>query len=210
MLINGIHLLPELSGAMVWPRQRLVALADPDLTGRAACDRLMALLRRHQPRLVVCLGGESGAGGSGRLAELIAATDWVWVTGQKPPPGGRTMPELELAGLVFRHNPDPAAPPGEIAGGLRPEATLAAAGGRRPCFVTDGRRLVLPAFAAAGGGLDVGDAAFRPLFKRGFQVLVAGPERFHTVPRQRVAAPPPPRQAGSFGARRMSLLRTGD
>ena len=37
---------------------------------------------------------------------------------------------------------------------------------RRRCFATDGRRLVMPAFGAYAGGLNVLDEAFGPLFAR--------------------------------------------
>jgi metallophosphoesterase superfamily enzyme len=37
---------------------------------------------------------------------------------------------------------------------------------RRRCFVSDGRRLILPAFGAFTGGLNLLDAAFAPLFEK--------------------------------------------
>ena len=37
---------------------------------------------------------------------------------------------------------------------------------RRRCFATDGVRLVMPAFGAYAGGLNVLDEAFGPLFSR--------------------------------------------
>ena len=37
---------------------------------------------------------------------------------------------------------------------------------RRRCFATDGNRLVMPAFGAYAGGLNVRDEAFAPLFHR--------------------------------------------
>ena len=39
-----------------------------------------------------------------------------------------------------------------------------------PCFVSDGRRLVLPAFGAYTGGLNVLDPAVSGLFENGFVV----------------------------------------
>lgn len=29
MLLNGVHLLPDVSGAMVWPSRQLLAVSDP-------------------------------------------------------------------------------------------------------------------------------------------------------------------------------------
>jgi metallophosphoesterase superfamily enzyme len=37
---------------------------------------------------------------------------------------------------------------------------------RRRCFITDGERLILPAFGAYAGGLNVLDAAFAGMFAR--------------------------------------------
>ncbi len=52
-----------------------------------------------------------------------------------------------------------------------------AASVERPCFVADGNRIVLPAFGAYTGGLDVRNTAFRPLFPRGGRVFLLGRER---------------------------------
>jgi hypothetical protein len=38
---------------------------------------------------------------------------------------------------------------------------------RRPCFVGNGRRIIMPAFGAFTGGLNVLDDAFLPLFGNG-------------------------------------------
>jgi hypothetical protein len=74
--------------------------------------------------------------------------------------------EASIAGLTFRHEPLPGAQPGEVAGHLHPAAkvTSGRATIRRRCFVTDGTRLVLPAFGAFTGGLNILDEAFAPLF----------------------------------------------
>ncbi len=190
MLVNGVHLLPDLSGAVYWPAQRLLALADARFAARGALDRLAGLIRMRQPRAVICLGGpgdplpEAAAAGLRRLA---AERDWTWV-GAAEPPCGRAVDELAVGGLVLRHQPRPDAAPGEIAGALSPRAT-AEIGGRtvtRPCFVVDGRRLILPAFGPAEDGLCVLDPAFRPLLRRGFQALLIGQGRVHALPQNRL------------------------
>ena len=51
---------------------------------------------------------------------------------------------------------------------------------RRPCFATDGTRLVLPAFGALTGGLNVLDKAFSPLFERKkFSAFLLGENRLY-------------------------------
>jgi metallophosphoesterase superfamily enzyme len=47
----------------------------------------------------------------------------------------------------------------------------------RPCFVTDAARLMLPAFGAFTGGLDVRDPAIARLFPRGLRVFLLGHDR---------------------------------
>ncbi|HEX7758666.1 MAG TPA: phosphoesterase, partial [Caulobacteraceae bacterium] len=56
-----------------------------------------------------------------------------------------------------------------------------AASVRRRCFVTDGERLVLPAFGAYAGGLNVLDEAFRPLLVRPPLAVALGRGRAHAV-----------------------------
>ena len=53
---------------------------------------------------------------------------------------------------------------------------------RRPCFIGNGLRLVLPAFGAFTGGLNVLDDAFLPLFGHdGFAVWMLGEEGLYPV-----------------------------
>jgi hypothetical protein len=54
---------------------------------------------------------------------------------------------------------------------------------RRRCFVGDGRRMVMPAFGAYTGGLNVCDPAFRPLFADGFEAHLIGTERLYRIGR---------------------------
>ena len=54
---------------------------------------------------------------------------------------------------------------------------------RRRCFVTDGRRCLLPAFGAYAGGLNVCDAAFKPLFPQGFTAHLIGDGRLFAIGR---------------------------
>ena len=53
---------------------------------------------------------------------------------------------------------------------------------RRPCFVGNGRRLVLPAFGTFAGGLNILEAAFEPLFgDDGLRVWMLGQEGLYPV-----------------------------
>ncbi|MCY1558596.1 hypothetical protein D9M68_955450 [compost metagenome] len=52
---------------------------------------------------------------------------------------------------------------------------------RRPCFITDGRRLILPAFGAFAGGLDVRDPAVAGLFPTPPLAALLGRDKVHPV-----------------------------
>jgi metallophosphoesterase superfamily enzyme len=52
---------------------------------------------------------------------------------------------------------------------------------RRRCFVTDGERIILPAFGALTGGLNIRDPAFRPLLRPRPLAAVLGAGRIHAV-----------------------------
>ncbi len=89
--------------------------------------------------------------------------------------------------VTFRHEPQPGASMGEIAGHLHPAAIVAGNGkwGRRRCFAGDGHRLVLPAFGAYAGGLNVLDRAFAGLFSGPtFRAFMLGEDRVYAVGRR--------------------------
>ena len=149
------------------------------------------------PRLIVLLGDTfHDAGSEDRLAEtdrawlraLGAGRSMVFVTGNHDAEGphgfpGDSVGRLTIAGLDLVHEPssDPAG--GEVAGHLHPCARLRGygMGVRRRCFITDGERIVLPAFGAFAGGLNVRDLAFRPLFRRSPLAAILGAARVHAV-----------------------------
>jgi uncharacterized protein len=106
--------------------------------------------------------------------------------------GGTFTQVLSLGPLSFRHDPTaryqtewtlelayddsiasqtslscaPVAADGEIAGHLHPSARISQRGRSltRRCFATNGQRLVMPAFGAYTGGLNIRDAAFLNVF----------------------------------------------
>jgi DNA ligase-associated metallophosphoesterase len=154
----------------------------PPYDTRTTLRRLAACILRFAPRRVIALGDSFHRSHlaatlvrSDRedLAALQAGREWYWVLGNHDPElpsslGGIICGALKLGGITLRHEPsgDLAAP--EIAGHLHPVARIARGGMgiRRKCFATDGRRLVMPAFGAYAGGLNVLDRAFAPLFQR--------------------------------------------
>ncbi|MGI9480626.1 MAG: ligase-associated DNA damage response endonuclease PdeM [Hyphomicrobiaceae bacterium] len=123
------------------------------------------------------------------LAILQDDCDWYWVTGNHDPVlpptiGGHIVNELVIGGLTLRHEPADGPVTHEIAGHMHPAAKISLYGHtlRRPCFIGNGRRMVLPAFGAYTGGLNVLDPAFEPVFGRdGFNVCMMGHEGLYPV-----------------------------
>jgi uncharacterized protein len=131
-----------------------------------------------------------------RLANLVAAHDWLWITGNHDPQppldlGGRSEAAVEIAGIVLRHVPDRCPHRAELAGHLHPAAGIMVRGRRvrRRCFVGDDRRLLLPAFGSYAGRLDVFDPAIAGLFADGFRATLLGERSVHTVPHHRLHRP---------------------
>ena len=91
---------------------------------------------------------------------------------------------MALGPLTLRHEPEPGRT-AEIAGHLHPagKVVLRGRGVRRRCFITDGARMVLPAFGSYAGGLNVCDAAFKPLFPQGFTAHLIGDGRVFAIGR---------------------------
>ena len=214
--LAGVTLVADPAGASYWPEENLLVVADlhlekgSSLAGRgmllppydtaATLDRLKLLIDRYAPRLIVALGDSFHDGqGPERLADtdrsalkaLQCGRDWIWITGNHDPGvangiGGTFAAMLAIGALTFRH--EPAAGEGEVAGHLHPMARIAQRGRviRRRCFATDGGRLVMPAFGAYTGGLNVRHAAFTEVFSTlAFTALMLGERRLYAMPAER-------------------------
>jgi len=162
----------------------------PPYDTRVALSRLATALADVRPQRVISLGDSlhdpAGAvrmtGDDGRmLSGLVEQFEWIWIEGNHDADaaaafGGRTASEISVGPLRFVHEPSSGSAIGEVAGHLHPCARVRGGGTsvRRRCFVSDGRRLVLPAYGALAGGLNVLDPAIAGLFPDGFSVAVLG------------------------------------
>jgi hypothetical protein len=169
----------------------------PPFDTRETLARLAAEAAQLRPRTIVLLGDTlHDAGAEARLADedaralgaIAAACELVWVVGNHDADGPRALPgraadAVDVAGLALTHAPADGPRFGEVAGHLHPCAKVKGRAGavRRRCFVSDGQRLVLPAFGAFAGGLNVRDAAFRRLFVRPPLVVALGERKAHAV-----------------------------
>jgi DNA ligase-associated metallophosphoesterase len=170
----------------------------PPYDTRETLIRLAKLIDHYQPETVIALGDSiHDNDGPSRmdvrdlefLHLLQEDRDWLWITGNHDTRidallAGYALPELTVEGLTLRHEPRAGAVTHEIAGHFHPAARVVMHGTslRRPCFVGNGLRLVLPAFGAYTGGLNVLDAAFEPLFGLdGLAVWMLGQEGLYPV-----------------------------
>ena len=175
--------------ALYWPRERALLVADlhlekasfyarfgqllPPYDSRETLGRLADAIRQTGARRVFCLGDNfhDAAGAErlephalGMLEALARSTDWVWVAGNHDlgrVPLGTAVEELELSGLVLRHEALPGEARPELSGHFHPRLKVTARGRRvvRPCAVASERKLILPAFGALTGGMDAADPA---------------------------------------------------
>ena len=124
-----------------------------------------------------------------RISAMAALRRMIWVRGNHDAalpaglPGDQTD-QLCLEGLSLVHEPARQdCPQGEVSGHLHPCARVKGRGGsvRRRCFVNDDQRLILPAFGAYAGGLNVRDPAIAGLLRGVPMVTVLGLHRVHAV-----------------------------
>ncbi len=176
----------------------------PPYDSRATLAKLRAEIEDLNPGRVVLLGDSFHDRGSiARLAEadraeieaLSQQRDWIWLTGNHDqealgkgidsgwPLPGEIEDRLNIGALRLVHEPEAGDRPGEVAGHLHPCVTVVAhnRGVRRACFVTDGRRIVLPAFGAFTGGLDVRHTAFAGLFADPPMLAALSKEKVHAL-----------------------------
>ena len=175
--------------ALYWPRERALLVADlhlekasyfarfgqflPPYDSRETLGRVADAVMQTGARRIFCLGDNfhdtDGAArleshAAGMLEALTRATDWVWVSGNHDlgnVPCGTAIDELEVAGLILRHEALAGETRPELSGHFHPKLKVTARGRRvvRPCTVASERKLILPAFGALTGGMDAADPA---------------------------------------------------
>ncbi|WP_092779163.1 ligase-associated DNA damage response endonuclease PdeM [Jannaschia pohangensis] len=160
----------------------------PPYEGPATLSRLEADISETMPRAVICLGDtfddmeaarQLSADLRARLLALVAAHDWTWITGNHDPAppglGGHAAGGATLGPLTFRHVAGDDTP-GEVSGHYHPKAGLTVRGHAisRPCFLHDGRRLILPAYGAYTGGLRCTDPALAAIMGPRARAILTG------------------------------------
>jgi hypothetical protein len=192
--LNGTHCLALPSGALLVPSEDLLCVSDlhlakserwarrrglmlPPYETRATLDRLARDIAVAKPATVVALGDSFDDLAAAEALELedcatLSALQegrrWVWIEGNHDAGchahGGEGCTEFQAAALTFRHIALAEARPGEVSGHYHPKLGLPGWGERRPCFLLDSRRLILPAYGTYTGGLDAREPMLRDLF----------------------------------------------
>jgi uncharacterized protein len=191
LIVSDLHLEKGSSQAA---KGRLL----PPYDTRETLIKLAEAIDRFEPTRIIALGDSLHDVGA---ADRMSADDlsvlhmiqehrtWVWVTGNHDPVitprlGGSVTDELSVDGITFRHEPRHGRVTHEIAGHLHPAAKITKLNHtlRRPCFIGNGRRLILPAFGAFTGGLNVLDDAFEPIFgSDGMHVWMMGQDGLYPI-----------------------------
>ena len=192
----GEELLLTEGRAVYWPRERALLVADlhlekasffashgqplPPYDSRETLERVALAIRETGARRVITLGDNfhDSRGATrlephacGMLEALTRAVDWVWITGNhdaamEAKAGGTLAEELEIAGIVLRHQARAGETRPELSGHYHPrlQITVRERRIRRPCAVVSDDlsgcgRMILPAFGALTGGMDAADPA---------------------------------------------------
>ncbi len=179
--------------ALYWPAERALLVADlhlekaswfavrgsmlPPYDSRETLERIADAVRQTGARRVITLGDnfhdDTGAlrldaHCTGMLEALTRALDWVWITGnhdeQLPKGfGGTIVPELELGGVILRHEARAGETAPELSGHYHPKLRVNVRNRHiaRPCAVLGrsaggAERMILPAFGTLTGGMDAG------------------------------------------------------
>jgi DNA ligase-associated metallophosphoesterase len=173
-------------GALYWPAQQALLVADlhlekaswfarlgqflPPYDSHATLSALAAAVEVTGATRLFCLGDSFHdrfgcdrlpADARALLTELTRRLDWTWIVGNHDPGfadhcGGRIEDEVELAGIVLRHEAVRGDPRPEMSGHFHPKLRLNLKGRRvsRRCFVVSATKMILPAFGSLTGGLD--------------------------------------------------------
>lgn len=198
--LGAACLLALPSGALHWPDEHLLVVSDLHL-GRSdryarrggtlippygTIDTLARLdtdLDRSAPATVICLGDSFDDLAASDLPEtealwlarMMAGRRWVWIEGNHDPGpvalGGEHRAEIALGPLVFRHIAHPGAT-GEVSGHYHPKMRLA--GQARAAFLTDGVRVILPAYGTYTGGMDASHPDLRGLLGQRALAILTG------------------------------------
>ena len=188
---HGLRLEARCSGALWWPGERWLVVADlhlgksermarrggallPPYEGAETLRRLEAEAEALDPAVIVSLGDgfDDDAAAEGldpdlalRLEALGAGRDVLWIAGNHDPRAGGEE-TLRMGPVTLRHQPQGDGP--DVSGHFHPVVRLA--GVRRRALLIGPSHMILPAFGQYTGGLDAGSEAIARWVPRGIAV----------------------------------------
>lgn len=225
---RAFRALPE--RALFWVDRRALLVADlhlekaswfarggqhlPPFDSEATLDRLIRLAERCDAREVWALGDsfhdDEGPQrlGSAALAlteRLAKGRRIIWIAGNHDRSGrlpGEACVEANVDGIILRHEARPDETGFEISGHFHPKVRIVteARSVSRPCFAASRHRIILPAFGALTGGLDIRAPALAGLLGPNGEAWVATTMGTHKFPLGS-ATSATPRQSRSRDAR---------
>ena len=182
----GETFLATADGALFWPERQALLVADlhlekaswfarlgqflPPYDSHATLTALAAEVERTKATRLYGLGDSFHdsfgcerlpATARALLTELTSKLDWTWIVGNHDPGfadhcGGRIEDEVEIGGIILRHEAERDEVRPEISGHFHPKLRLQLKGRRvsRRCFVSSASKIIMPAFGSLTGGLD--------------------------------------------------------
>ena len=115
------------------------------------------------------------------ILNLTNNYEWFWIQGNHDPCGVPSLGGINLSDyldppLTFRHEAKRETTDGEVSGHFHPKAKIKL--NRKSfsdrCFISDEKRVILPAFGSFTGGLNVMDKAISSFFRDDFKVFLLG------------------------------------
>lgn len=181
----------------------------PPFDTRATLEKLDRAVRDSAAAAVIALGDSFhdmaasrtlDQADRDRLAALTARVDWGWLLGNHDPEppvgvGGRVVRDGPHGPFFLRHEATDAPWTGlELSGHFHPKTRVPTAHRRvpKPCFAAGPGRIVLPAFGAFTGGLDIADPAIARLFPSGCEAWVPAGQRVLRFDGAALGVTPPP------------------
>lgn len=202
------------SGALYWRAQNMLVLSDlhvekgsrialkryfvPPYDTAETLQRLETVIAHFAPERILLLGdvfqdarayGRMGSADRAQFDRLLGQSKVIWIEGNHDiGAGGHNFVQSHVQDNIwFRHMATDGSD-FEISGHYHPAATIRHKGQkvRAPCFVVNERQLLMPAFGAYTGGLDVTDKAMKPFVTPQTKLYLLGPSRVYEAPLEKL------------------------
>lgn len=204
----GHELVLHSSGIVLWPKHEIAIVSDlhlekgshfalrgfflPPYDSQATLKKLIDVCTQEQVKNLIILGDcFHDSKGFTRLPKKAAdlfnsllSFNPIWIKGNHDkdfvPPHFIAYETYEKDGLVFRHEAEPGAI-NEISGHFHPKAQIMHKNAliQRPCFIEDGKKLMLPSFGVYTGGLFIDEPAIRNKFDPSFRFYMVGQDKIY-------------------------------